>query len=44
MLYEKVIRANWTLDGVGDMVFLANHFRDYVDKCVHTLGLAGVLT
>ncbi|KAI9571509.1 SRR1-domain-containing protein [Boletus coccyginus] len=33
-LYEMVIRANWTLDGLCNVVFLANRFRDYVDKYV----------
>lgn len=33
-LYERVIRANWTLDGLCKAVFLANRFRDYVDKWV----------
>ncbi|KAG8217546.1 hypothetical protein J3R82DRAFT_5695 [Butyriboletus roseoflavus] len=31
-LYERVIRANWTLQGLCNVVFLANRFRDYVDN------------
>jgi len=31
-LYEMVIRANWTLDGLCNIVFLANRFSDYVDN------------
>ncbi|KAF8559614.1 hypothetical protein OG21DRAFT_1452841 [Imleria badia] len=31
-LYEMVIRANWTLEGLCNIVFLANHFSDYVDN------------
>ncbi|KAH0830600.1 hypothetical protein J3R83DRAFT_2055 [Lanmaoa asiatica] len=38
-LYEMVIRANWTLEGLCSIVFLANRFIDYVDKCVCMLGL-----
>ncbi|KAF8136392.1 SRR1-domain-containing protein [Boletus edulis] len=30
-VYEQVIRANWTLEGLCNIVFLANRFRDYVD-------------
>ena len=37
-LYEMVIRANWTLDGLCNIVFLANRFSDYVDKYVYMLG------
>jgi len=37
-LYEMVIRANWTLEGLCNVVFLANRFRDYVDKYVYMLG------
>ncbi|KAN0077254.1 SRR1 domain containing protein [Tylopilus felleus] len=31
-LYETVIRANWTLEGLCNLVFLANRFSDYVDN------------
>lgn len=41
-LYEMVIRANWTLEGVRNMVFLANRFGDYVDKWVYALGRDGL--
>lgn len=34
-LYEMVIRANWTLEGLCSIIFLANRFSDYVDKYVH---------
>lgn len=33
-LYESVIRANWSLDGLSRILFLSNSFGDYVDKCV----------
>lgn len=40
-LYESVIRANWTLEGLCNIVFIANRFSDYVDKCVYALYCSG---
>jgi hypothetical protein len=34
-LYEMVIRANWTLEGLCNIIFLANRFSDYVNKYVY---------
>lgn len=31
-LYERVIRANWTFQGLCGIIFVTNRLGDYVDK------------
>lgn len=33
-LYESVLSANWTLDRLENIIFICNHFDDYVQKSV----------
>jgi hypothetical protein len=31
-LYEKILRVNWTVEQLQNILLIANHFGDYVDK------------
>jgi hypothetical protein len=33
-LYENVLRANWTKEGLQNMLLVANRFSEYVDRWV----------